>query len=319
MNITKAKALHADQRSNEALEILDQVLKIDPSANEALVLKGNILLALGDYTSGWPLYENWHNNIDPETYKKDKASQWDGQPTDNLVILRDDQGFGDCIQFLRYVPMVQERCSKILMVVKPGLEQLVRNSFPGLQYSPYQITDRMIQIRCDPLDFPTLRQSPITSLGSVFNTTVDSIPNKVPYLFAPGHGIRGVGVCWNSGNQWENAHIKSIPYRLIRPLIDATAALSLQQEDLRVNSFAETAAIIKELDLVITVDTAVAHLAGALGKPVWILLAKDCSWRWMQNRTDSPWYPTAKLYRQKTAGDWQPVIDDVMKALDNLR
>ena len=300
--------LHAEHRSIEALEVLDEAIGADPSYKKAQQLKGVILLSLFEYNKGWPLYELWHDNTgDPKKYQNFLDYLWDGKPTDKHLVVWHDQGLGDTIQFLRYIPMVKELAPNLTLAIKPVLSSLVEMSFPGIpivQHLPDMDTDNKRTVHV-----------PISSLGAIFKTTVENIPNVFPYLkvlsFHRHDTYKGrIGICWKSGYEWPGAENKSMTFEDIKPLMQFKPK-SLQIEDTKVFNFAETAAIMNDLDLVITVDTANAHLAGALNKKTWLMLPYDCSWRWGQEGETTPWYPSMKLFRQPKSGDWETVINQI--------
>jgi hypothetical protein len=252
-----------------------------------------------------------------------------------------EQGFGDTLQFCRYVPLLAATARVILEVPKPLLRLL--SALPGVSQAV---------ATGDPLpDFDLY--CPLVDLPLAFGTTVATIPNQVPYLQADPdqvtlwrqrvEGLPGlrVGMVWSGAPRPELPkvdnvdHRRSIPLKQLAPLgqVPGVSLVSLQKGDRatqaklpppsltiadwteELDDFAVTAALIEALDLVISVDTSVAHLAGALGKPVWVLSRYDACWRWLRDRTDSPWYPTAKLFRQPVAGDWASVIAEVTIAL----
>ena len=162
----------------------------------------------------------------------------------------------------------------------------------------------------------------ITSLGAMLKTTLDTIPQNIPYLRAwqgpPLDNIK-IGLHWKTDHTiGERFFVKSIPDEVMEPLLNRDDTISLHVEDTNAKSFAETAAMVNNLSLVITGDTVIAHLAGALGIPTWILLSHDCDWRWLRKRLDSPWYPSVRLFRQKELNDWVGVINEVRSALDAM-
>jgi len=250
-------------------------------------------------------------------------------------LLHAEQGFGDSIQFIRYLPMVAEKGGKIILEIPDGLAPLVVNAvnIDGI----YRRGDKLphFDVHC-----------PLMSLPLTFSTTIDTIPASVPYLHAPGKRARvwrdrladmgrpRIGLVWSGKPTHKNDHNRSIALPRLKPLLSVagTQFVSLQREyrasdltaldqlpirrlDDLLTDFADTAAVIGELDLVIAVDTAVAHLAGAMAKPIWLLLPHIQDWRWLNGRNDSPWYPTAKLFRQPQIGDWGGAIAAMEKAL----
>jgi hypothetical protein len=269
--------------------------------------------------------------------------QWKGEDiAGKTILLHAEQGFGDTIQFVRYAPMVAARGAHVVLEVQAPLRRLMSN-LPGM--------DRVIK-HGDLLPKFDLHCS-LMSLPLAFNTEVDTIPGDVPYLSAPssaiaearerfpsreeGTGSLRVGIVWSGNPEHRGDAQRSIHLSALEPLagIPGVTLISVQKgtpaaqirevsEELRsqivdadaaLNDFADTAALVSTLDLVISVDTAVAHLAGALGVPVWLIVPYLADWRWLENREDSPWYPTARLFRQPTPGDWGGAVARVMRAL----
>jgi len=274
--------LHSEQRSHEALDIIDRVLELDPTYRGAKYLKAVIYLSLGDYEKGWPLYI--------------KPAGWNGETTNDPVIIYDDQGYGDFFQFARYLPLVQERCSNLIVVAKNDMLELIRDSFEDIDFQPFEHQEG--------------RLCPITNLAYIFKT----IPNTIPYLKTSCRSdIKArIGLCWDTGSRNNERYVvRVIPDHIIKPLLDRPDVIPLQKEYLKTKTFSDMAAVINNLDLVITIDTSIAHLAGALGKPVWILLSQDCDWRWGQGQLETQWYPNAKLIRQRISNDWKEVIQRI--------
>jgi tetratricopeptide (TPR) repeat protein len=311
---------------------------------ELLYYVGLLHLLDGDFAAGWHNYEyRWQTKMLRNARRDFTQTQWLGQPIDGArILLHAEQGLGDTLQFIRYVPMVAARGAKVIVEVPSELRRLVE---PALGCE-VQVVARGSRLP----DFEW--HSPLMSLPLVFRTHLTSIPTQVPYLktaprlvaefahhFASPDkaGVR-VGLVWSGSPRHTRDPQRSIPLPQLAPLTETRGATfySLQKgpatPDLlempidmnlvdlsgHLNDFADTAAALANLDLLITVDTAVAHLAGALGKPVWILLTHNPDWRWLLDREDSPWYPTARLFRQTVAGDWAPVIDSVHFALQQL-
>jgi hypothetical protein len=265
---------------------------------------------------------------------------WDGSDLQGKRILLDcEQGFGDAIQFVRYIPVLAGRGAKPMLATHAELRRL------------FKTVPCVGEIVCPPEELPALNvQCPLLSLGRLLGTTVETIPNNVPYVAAdkgleerwrvriPQDGRVRVGLCW-SGNadQKENA-MRSPGLAAMEPLgaVEGAWFCSLQKGSAarqaetppgklrlvdwtaELADFAETAALIANLDLVITGDTAVAHLAGAMGKTVWVLLSHVADWRWLSVRTDSPWYPTMRLFRQSAKGEWEPVVKSVAAELGKM-
>jgi tetratricopeptide (TPR) repeat protein len=285
-----------------------------------------VLLLLGQFAEGWRLYQGRWAVPDHDAPHPAARIPTLAEVTGQRVLLLCEQGHGDMIQFARYAPMLARQGATVTLQTYIELQALMQ-TMDGLAAV---ITDKDSE---PPADIIT----PLLSLPVTFNTDLASIPADVPYLHAPtdrleiwrqrlGPRVRPrVGLCW-----WGSQHIpkRSLPLDRLAPLLQHSDIEfhALQKEPPQrhpsmidhsadLQDFADTAALIMQLDLVISIDTSVAHLAGALGKPVWILLQFSADWRWLLDRSDSPWYPTARLFRQKLRGDWDGVVDDVAQAL----
>ena len=252
------------------------------------------------------------------------------------VLLHAEQGFGDTVQFCRYAKLVAAQGATVLMEVQPPLKALLAKLEGVSQLLAYGEMLPAFDYHC-----------PLLSLPLAFNTGIESIPAETPYLSPDPARIRQwegklgekrlprIGLVWSGRTDHKNDHNRSIPLADTAKLVSGHAELvSLQKEvraadklvldirqDIRhfgdeLNDFADTAALVELMDVVITMDTAVAHVAGALGKPVWILLPFNPDWRWLLDRGDSPWYPTARLFRQPAIGDWDSVIQRVANELN---
>jgi protein O-GlcNAc transferase len=340
---------------NLAIHSFQQALATDPTYNHAHFNLSLALLLKGELRTGFIEYEwRWQcqdiPNLVPAFSQplSQSLSQPISQPLWNggsfsgrTLLISAEQGFGDIIQFIRYIPLVKAiggENARILFDCPTPLISL----FEGIK-------DLTLVTSSSFLPKSYLRVS-LLSLPRILGTTIDNIPAAVPYLFVPTdrsqdssnelsqsttHQMR-IGVVWAVNGNSSNALKCSCPLPLFRRLLDRRQAIfySLQEEiaaedeqlfdtltwqivDLRdrISDFADTAALIAQMDLVITVDTAVAHLAGALGKPVWVMLPFAADWRWMLGREDSPWYPTMRLFRQWHIGDWEGVIERVINAL----
>ncbi len=289
----------------------------DGAANEAMAR-----LQIGDMEQGWALWEKRVDLLPEHEARLKNIPLWQGQAVDHLI-LYEDQGMGDAIQFLRYVPSVKTRAKKITLRVREPLRDLCRENFSYVTVSSGD-EDAAGDARCR-----------LSSLPFFFGTKLDNVP-PTPYLAASvekralwrdklRHVPRPrVGIVWAGNAQFRNDARRSIALSCFAPLIkDGAVHFVSLQKDKRgdhppvfdptddLQDFADTAALMAELDLVISVDTATAHLAGAIGKPVWVLLPFISDWRWMLGRGDSPWYKSARLFRQKKAGDWDGVIQTV--------
>jgi len=336
-------ALLQDQgKYEEALRACDRALEINPESIDAKWNRALTLLFLGRLEEGWAAYEVGlgHRHLRGPYFAPRK--RWDGSAaTGKRLLIWGEQGLGDSLQFIRYASMCKERVGKILVLCPDPLKKLFALA-PGVD-----------EVAARPREEDYDIHIPVMSLPFAFQTRLETIPANIPYLrvsdearlkwapcFAGKKGIK-VGLVW-AGNPREhllNAHLidkrRSMKLESFRPLFDhrEITFYSLQKSDAskqiescglqerivdlmpHVEDFMDTAAIVENLDLVISVDTSVVHLAGGMGKPVWILSRFDGCWRWLGNRETSPWYPTARIFSQPTAGDWGPVIEKVAAEL----
>jgi tetratricopeptide (TPR) repeat protein len=337
----KAHLLADMLRLDEALACYEKSLTIKPDDPIALWNVALIDMTLGRFEAGWAGREiRWKTGLGMKAPNFIQPPWLGDRSIDGkTVLLFADEGIGDCFQFVRYVPMVAELGAKVILAVQePAVSLLSR--MPGV-------------VECIPKSRTFLPafdlHCSISSLPLAFGTKLDSIPATVPYLPGPlaarterleqRLGSRDrlrVGLVWSGNPRHANDRNRSLPLRMLASLLDADAQfVSLQkdprdsdQEILRelgvlditneLSDFDETAALIGCLDLVITVDTSVAHLAGGLGCPVWILLPYRPDYRWLLDRADSPWYPTARLFRQDERRDYRWVLDQVRRELADV-
>jgi tetratricopeptide (TPR) repeat protein len=343
----RGAALASLGRRADALASCDQAIALTPDAPEAQFNKGACHLALGDYERGWQGYE-WRWQTGHSARLPDfPRPLWRGDTeiANQTILVHAEQGFGDSLQFCRYVPILARLASVVLDVPRPLLRLL-------------SSLDCNVQIVARGDDLPPFDAwIPMLSLPLAFHTTLASVPSAVPYLradpeqtsrwrdrFAALSG-RKVGLVWAGSPLSPQPRAlamdrrRSINLHQLAPLAElpGLSMISLQKGDAaaqartppngmvlhdwadELQDFADTAALVEALDLVISVDTSVVHLAGALGKPVWVLNRFDQCWRWLSGRTDSPWYPTARLFRQPAPGDWSSVISELVMALANDR
>jgi tetratricopeptide (TPR) repeat protein len=326
-------------RHAEALSSYQQALQLKPALAEAVWNKSLLELSQGRFREGWAGYEARWLVKSLRLGQRYTTPPWLGGESlrDRVILLHAEQGYGDSIQFCRYAPLVAARGAKVLLGMPSGLRALMA-SLEG-------VDSVVTQAPVPGFDF----QCPLLSLPLALGTELATIPANVPYLHAdriareswaarlgPRTAPR-VGFAWAGSPTHSNDANRSIALERLLPLrrfdvqcvslqkeIRATdlpflagpAALCRLGEEL--TDFAATAALLSELDLVITVDTSIAHLAGALGRPVWILLPYVADWRWLREREDSPWYPTARLFRQTAPGDWGGVIERVAGELSTF-
>lgn len=320
--------------TGEALKSFDKTLELRPDHPACHWDQALSLLQEGDLVNGFAGYE-WRWRLDTNPPREFTQPRWDGSDLKGkTILLHQEQGFGDMIHFARYIPILKAMGGNIVVEVHPELSRL------------FSTIDGVGQVVNRGADLPKFDvYLPMMSLAHVLGTALDTVPADVPYLKAPdGHarhlpanlgGKKKVGIAWAGRQTHKNDANRSVSFSHFVELMGVadTVLYSLQfgpsSKDIAENGcealimnlgskmqdFADTAAVITELDLVITVDTSIAHLAGALGKPVWMALPFPGDWRWMLKREDSPWYPTARLFRQPKPGDWASVFENIRQAL----
>ncbi|HXD44031.1 MAG TPA: tetratricopeptide repeat-containing glycosyltransferase family protein [Pseudolabrys sp.] len=327
-------ALFEQNRLAEALACFDRALAVRPSHAHAHWNRAQVLLLTGDFVRGWAEHE-WRTASNPRLQRRFDRPLWRGDApvAGKTVLLHAEQGLGDTLQFCRYAPMVAARGARVVLEVQRPLIDLVRTLGRSME----------VVARGDALpDFDF--HCPLLSLPLAFGTDLASIPAGTPYLRAPasatdwearlGAKRPRIGLVWSGNPGHKRDRDRSIPLYALLPLLDLDATFVSLQKDVRaadaavlkqtpvidvadaLTKFSETAAIVSALDLVISVDTSVAHLSGALGKPTWLLLPQAPDWRWLTDRADSPWYPAARLFRQDGARAWGPVVARVRAALE---
>jgi tetratricopeptide (TPR) repeat protein len=324
-------------RYDEALSGYKDALALQPNHADAHWGTALNCLRAGDLKTGWAEYE-WRWKLRFLRIKQRHFGQplWIGaEPIDGKVLLlHNEQGLGDALQFCRYVPLVAARGARVVLEIEGPLKELL-SGLTGVSHCIAK--GEMLP------DFDL--HCPLTSLPLAFDTTLDTIPSAAPYISVGAHatdwgarlGSRNrprIGLVWSGNPDHHNDRNRSVPLKTLLPLFDAEAQFVSLQKDIRssdeavlrersdilhlgpeLQSFGDTAALIEQLDLVISVDTSVAHLAGALARPVWILLPYIADWRWLIDREDSPWYPTARLFRQSQTREWHSVVDEMRRAL----
>jgi Tfp pilus assembly protein PilF len=339
--------LHLEFRDfEEATTCLLHALALVPDYAPARLELGHLLLRQGEFKAGWLEYE-WRFRLDHtrDALPRINAPQWNGMRLPNgRILLIGDQGYGDTIQFARYIPWVRQRVKEVVLGCCQELLPLI-SQLPGIDGS---------FVRWE--DIPGFSvYSPLSSLPNVFGTELETIPAaSIPYLKADpqkvarwseriraavGDGVLKVGVAWAGRPSHPNDRARTLRWSQLLPLtrIPGVALIALQKEipavdraefpgglgalDLsaELGDFADTAAVIETCDLVVTIDSSAAHLAGALAKPVWVMLPWLPDWRWLLDRDDSPWYPTLRLFRQPSRGDWTSTIARVAQELAALR
>jgi tetratricopeptide (TPR) repeat protein len=322
-----------------ALACYEQALERDPEHAETRLNRALAWLARGEFARGWPEYE-WRWRVHKTPARSFAAPRWDGSPlAGRRLLVHTEQGLGDTLQFIRYAALAQERGGRVILEAPrelvallcdcPHLDQLVVKGKPLPEHD----------VHC-----------PLLSLPGLFQTRPDTIPAAVPYLSAAARRIakwkerlkdlRGfkVGIAWQGNPEFPGDRQRSVPLEHFTPLarVPGLQLVCLQRDagreqvrrlqgslplhelpglDEDGNAFMDTAAVMMLMDLVVTSDTAVAHLAGALGRPVWVALPFAADWRWLVGREDSPWYPTMRLFRQERPGDWPGVMHRLTDAM----
>jgi hypothetical protein len=290
---------------------------IDPDDERTSYVKSLVEFQRGNYRAAWPLMELRYKMPAREQWgdREHPVPRWHGEPTEQTVLVSSEQGFGDSIMFARFWPLVLERAPNAILEVQPQLYELFQQS----GFNPLYRKDRTL---------PKYRKwCSLPSVPSIFNLGIEQIGMEKPYLMADPILTEKwkktfpkdarVGLCWKGSAASERGFTRDMGIELFEPLTKLFDFVSLTNVG-QFESFAATAACIAALDLVITVDTSVAHLAGAMGKPVWLLATLDCDWRWLRDRTDTPWYPSMRIFQQKELANWEPVISTVVKELQDL-
>lgn len=324
---------------DRALHHLNAALRLSPDHRFAHFNRAVAWLKLGRYAEGWLEYE-WRWLCGLVARPEIQRPRWDGSPLQGRsILIHTEQGAGDVFQFIRLLPLVRQQGGRVILACTKALQPFLR---------PVPFVDDWF-----PVDEPAPAafdvHSPLLSLPGLLGVDDETIPRAVPYLTADAGRIEHwrervgkmpgfrVGLCWQGSPTYSGDAIRSIPLRQFTRLaqVPGVTLINLQKgpgieqieacrtqlalqvfEDLdQEAAFVDTAALMHHLDLIISADTSIAHLAGALGRPVWVLLSTGCDWRWQVGRQDSPWYPTMRLFRQQSFGDWTTVLDDVAAAL----
>jgi tetratricopeptide (TPR) repeat protein len=329
---------------DEALASYDRALAIRPDYADCRLNRGLLLLLQASFVPGWQDYE-WRWKTPHVAPRRFAALRWRGEPIGGkTILLHGEQGLGDALQFLRFVPVVKASGANVVVEVDRSLVRLAHT------------LDGADTVIATGDEIPSSDYCcPLMSLPSVLETDETDLPSRVPYLrAAPAASARWrerfatcsqlrIGLCWAGGSGFtcprvdgartDRAFARSVTLQHLAPLAEldhvvfislqkgeaskqlASSALRVMDWTAEIADFADTAAIVEALDLVISVDTSVAHLAGALGKPVWLMNKFDGSWQWLVDRDDSPWYPSMRIFRQPRVGDWDSVVGAVKAAL----
>lgn len=336
--------LHEHGRRTEALDCSRHAIRLNPNLPDTHFTLAATLLSRGEMAEGWAEFEwRWYTAHQGAARRNFKQPQWRGGPAEGRTLLiHAEQGFGDTLQFCRYAPMAAAIGWRVIVEVQKPLVRLIR-SLPG-SMDVIAVGDQLpdFDMHC-----------PMLSLPLAFGTIVETIPAPAKYFFPDpteiarwrdrlgddaGRNLR-IGLVWSGNPRLQSADLaavdrkRSLPPHYLERLagIPGIEFVSLQKDGppgpdslgllnvmSEIKDFADTAALIANLDLVISVDTAVAHLAASIGKPVWMMDRFDCCWRWLTDRVDSPWYPGMRIFRQAELGAWDGVLDQVATALREL-
>jgi len=340
-------ALKEQGKLAESLEWQDKVLRLDPEHKDAHFYRGMVWLQMGDFERGWPEYE-WRWAQEDAVPRHFPQPLWDGSPlAGKTLLLHAEQGYGDVLQFCRYVPLVKQHpATKDSQIIFEAPERLVPLVSTVGGY------DRIVEQEAGLPSFDI--QCPLMTLPKIFGTTLANVPNKVPYLSADKKLVsqwkkelrktKGfkIGITWQGNPDFKGDRYRSFPLSCFRALaaLPGVQLISLQSGpgteqtpefleqfcllelgprlDKNVGGFMDTAAVMRNLDLVICPNTAAAHLAGALGVPVWIPLSTVPEWRFLMDRDDSPWYPTMRVFRQREQDNWTEVFERMKEELQKL-
>jgi tetratricopeptide (TPR) repeat protein len=327
-------------RFDAALASFDKAIALKPDYAEAYNNQGLCLLRSGRFEQGWRRFEWRKKLLDAFGGRSFLQPLWLGEKdiSNKILFVHWEQGLGDTLQFYRYGKLLKKRGIKVAMSVQEPLFRLLKQTDPDIQLINQDGVPAEFDYHC-----------PLLSLPLALQTTLETIPSEERYIFADDQKRREwdnrlpprtkprIGIAWSGGTKHKNDHNRSIDLAAIAPLLSADAHWISLQKDLKngepallagiqkiasydheLKDFSDTAAVIDLLDLVITVDTSIAHLAGAMGKPVWILLPYNSDWRWLLDRDDSPWYPTARLFRQDVTRSWESVMARVQVALNDF-
>jgi len=333
--------LQEQGKYDEAMEYYKRAISLKPDYAEAHMNRSFVLMLTGNLEEGWPEYE-WRLHTKDRISRTFQQPGWDGTPLNGRSILvHAEQGMGDTIQFVRYLPMIQAKGGHVILECQNSLFRLLKNNagvYDVIEKTPDSKSHNHIDVHI-----------PLLSLPGIFGTKLDTIPSVVPYITADPGLVKQwstrlshnddfkIGIVWAGSPHHKNDRNRSCKLEDFAQLAEipglsfysvqkgpASAEVNDPPKGMNIinladelNDFTDTAAIIASLDLVISIDTSVAHLAGAIGKPVWNLLPFAPDWRWFLNRDDSPWYPGMRLFRQTKPNDWRSVFQQAKKELNN--
>jgi tetratricopeptide (TPR) repeat protein len=324
---------------DQAFAHFERALEIDPQCPEAHYNRGVVLLSRGDYQAGWPEYA-WRRRCSSHREPDFDRPAWDGSPlAGRTLLIRCNFGFGDTLQFARYVPEVRKRgAGRVLLAAQPALHPLLAESGLGPLVSP-GARDLKYDCYISVMDLPCAFRSTDGTIppGPYLRAAVPAVAKWAKTL--AGLGGFQIGIAWQGDRNYVSDHLRSIPLAEFEPLarVPGVRLISLQKGDgveqlplvadrfdvtelpnTADRQFMDTAAIIANLDLVIAADTAVAHLAGAMGTPIWVALRLETEWRWPRGRDTTAWYPSMRLFRQTSGGDWASLFTQMAAKLHSM-
>lgn len=334
-------ALRESLRVKEAIESCDRAIQVRPNYAEAWWNRAELLILAGDYPRGWRTFcWRWRSVEYGKVLRQFVQPLWDGREdiAGKTLLVTLDGGFGDTLQFCRYVRLAVKRGAQVILEVQAGLLTLLEGSFDAIRIIANGQTLPAFDLYC-----------PMMNLPGAFALPVDDIPSRLPYLHAPEKHVETwagrlgertrprIGLVWSGNTDHSKDRQRSMPLVLMQELLNCDAEFHCLQKQIRdadrdaiVNlpiqtweeelaDFSDTAGLVMAMDLIISVDTSVAHLAGALGRPVWVLLPRVPDMRWLLDRDDSPWYPgVMRLFRQPSRGEWSMVIARVSEELNRF-
>jgi tetratricopeptide (TPR) repeat protein len=342
--LNRGSALHDLGHLDEALECYVRAQQLKPQLDRAYANAALVHLLLGRFESGWPLFERRKRPGPGSGRSSWPAPQWSGEQSlaGKTLFIYWEQGLGDSMQFCRYAKLAADRGASVIFSVQNSLQQLMLGLDKRIEFTGQHQMPARFDYHC-----------PLMSLPRAFGCTLGAVPSEVPYLRGEparieswrqrigGTGFR-IGICWQGNPHRSIDAGRSYPLRELERLaaLPGVRLISLQKgpgskqladlprgmavEDLGADfdagpgAFLDCAAVMQALDLIITCDTSVAHLAGALGRPTWIVLRHTPDWRWLLARDDSPWYPSARLFRQRQRGDWRAVFEEIERGLRQM-
>ena len=339
--VNRGIVLHDLGRLDEAIPAFDQALALQPAMAEAAWNKSLALLTLGDYGAAWQLYEwRWVNHSATPPLADAATPTWDGIAplAGKRILVLGEQGLGDCIQFARYLPLLANQGAHVVFAVYDALASLMQTLRGVTEIVPHAGPHPQADYRVLLMSLPLL-----------FKTTLATIPAPAQYLHVPPAALQPwatrlgrnsrmrVGLVWRGSPSHQNDRKRSIPLDQLVARLPAGSDTGVDYVSLQyqpsaaeqtvlaqhgvlhwaeaVADFSDTAALCAQLDLLISVDTSVAHLSGALGIPCWVLVTHSADWRWLLGRSDCVWYPATRVYRQEQAGDWDSVLQKVAQDL----